>query len=114
MCLLIILTHFLFLFILLQYYSALNYDDKVVDGFYDLYGVVSDSTSDKMPSLVDLQGTPVADNISWETVLVNRAIDPDLVKLENKALALVSHTHYDNLDFSSFLRGTESPNFYGA
>lgn len=70
------------------YYSALNYDDKVVDGFYDLYGVVSDSTSDKMPSLVDLQGTPVADNISWETVLVNRAIDPDLVKLENKALAL--------------------------
>lgn len=70
------------------YYSALNYDDKVVDGFYDLYGVVSDSTSDKMPSLVDLQGTPVSDNISWETVLVNRAIDPDLVKLENKALEL--------------------------
>lgn len=78
------------------YYSALNYDDTVVDGFYDLYGVVSDSTSDKMPSLVDLQGTPVSDDISWETVLVNRAIDSDLVKLENKALALAIKSKADS------------------
>uniref|UniRef100_A0A0D6QVQ8 non-specific serine/threonine protein kinase n=1 Tax=Araucaria cunninghamii TaxID=56994 RepID=A0A0D6QVQ8_ARACU len=69
-------------------YNALNYDDKVVDDFYDLYGVVSDSQSDKMPSLVDLQGTPPSENISWEAVLVNRAMDSDLVNLEKRALAL--------------------------
>eukprot|EP01018_Ginkgo_biloba_P004723 Gb_28014 [translate_table: standard] len=69
-------------------YNALNYDEKVVDGFYDLYGVVSDSTSEKMPSLVDLQGTPVSNSISWEAVLVNRTTDSDLVKLEQKALSL--------------------------
>ncbi|KAH9296134.1 hypothetical protein KI387_039722 [Taxus chinensis] len=69
-------------------YNALNYDDKVVDDFYDLYGVVSDSKSDKMPSLVDLQGIPLSEDISWEAVLVNRAMDLDLVMLEKKALAL--------------------------
>lgn len=44
------------------------------------------SSSDKMPSLVDLQGTPVSDGITWEAVLVNRAADANLLKLEQKAL----------------------------
>ncbi|KAL4196745.1 hypothetical protein AMTRI_Chr04g247750 [Amborella trichopoda] len=69
-------------------YDALGYDDKILDGFYDLYGILSVSTSDKMPSLVDLQETPISDNISWEAVLVNRAVDDDLVKLEERALVM--------------------------
>ncbi|XP_057850097.2 probable serine/threonine-protein kinase SIS8 [Cryptomeria japonica] len=69
-------------------YNALNYDDNVVDDFYDLYGVVSDSKSDKMPSLIDLQGIPLTEDITWEAVLVNRALDLDLAMLEKKALAL--------------------------
>jgi hypothetical protein len=30
-----------------------------------------------------------------------------------RVFSIMSHTHYDNLNFSSFLRGIESPNFYG-
>uniref|UniRef100_A0A7N1A6Q1 non-specific serine/threonine protein kinase n=2 Tax=Kalanchoe fedtschenkoi TaxID=63787 RepID=A0A7N1A6Q1_KALFE len=66
-------------------YNALSYDDKILDGFYDVYGVISDSSSEKMPSLVDLQGTVVSDNILWEAVLVNRSADANLVNIEKKA-----------------------------
>ncbi|KAG9148443.1 hypothetical protein Leryth_016918 [Lithospermum erythrorhizon] len=47
-----------------------------------------------MPSLVDLQQTPVSDNISWEAILVNRAGDSKLLNIEQKALdmALKSRT----------------------
>lgn len=41
-----------------------------------------------MPSLVDLQVTPVSDNISWEAILVNRAADTNLSKLEQKAFEM--------------------------
>lgn len=74
-------------------YNALGYDDKVVDGFYDVYGVLTDSTSSsssKMPSLVDLQVAPVSDSVSWEAILVNRAGDANLVKLEDEAMELIS------------------------
>ncbi|XP_042488189.1 probable serine/threonine-protein kinase SIS8 isoform X3 [Macadamia integrifolia] len=79
-------------------YNALNYDDKILDGFYDLYGIVSGSTSEKMPSLVDLQGAPVSDGISWEAVLVNRATDSDLLKLEQKALMMALESRSGSLD----------------
>lgn len=69
-------------------YNALSYDDKILDGFYDLYGVVSECESSKMPSLVDLKAIPVSEGISWEAILVNRASDPNLVKLEQRALIL--------------------------
>ncbi|KAG8651638.1 hypothetical protein MANES_06G007900v8 [Manihot esculenta] len=59
-----------------------------MDGFYDLYGIFMESTSERMPSLVDLQGTPVSDNVSWEAVLVNRVADANLLKLEQKALEM--------------------------
>ncbi|WOL08803.1 serine/threonine-protein kinase EDR1-like isoform X1 [Canna indica] len=71
-------------------YNALGYDDKILDGFYDLYGIVMDSTTSEMPSLIDLQGTPVSDNISWEAVLVNRKEDADLYRLEQKILLMAS------------------------
>uniref|UniRef100_A0A7C9E4K1 non-specific serine/threonine protein kinase n=1 Tax=Opuntia streptacantha TaxID=393608 RepID=A0A7C9E4K1_OPUST len=69
-------------------YNALSYDDKILDGFYDLYGVVSECDSSKMPSLVDLKAIPVSEASSWEAILVNRASDPNLVKLEKRALIL--------------------------
>ncbi|XP_011008344.1 PREDICTED: serine/threonine-protein kinase EDR1 isoform X2 [Populus euphratica] len=71
-----------------QNYNALSYDDKVLDGFYDLYGIMTESTTDRMPPLVDLQGTPVSDGVTWEAVLVNRAADANLLKLEQKALEM--------------------------
>ncbi|XAR68394.1 Non-specific serine/threonine protein kinase [Bertholletia excelsa] len=70
-------------------YNALSYDDKILDGFYDLYGILTESTSSRMPSLVDLQGLPVSNNVSWEAILVNRAADANLLKLEQKALQMV-------------------------
>lgn len=69
-------------------YNVLNYDDKVVDGFYDVYGVALDFSSGTMPALIDLQETAVLDKISWEVVLVNRATDNNLVNLEQKAISI--------------------------
>ncbi|MCO5564911.1 hypothetical protein L7F22_018579 [Adiantum nelumboides] len=70
-------------------YNVLDYDEKVVDGFYDVYGVVSDfGTAEKMPSLLDLQGTASTNMLGYEVVLVNRGLDPDLVHLEQAALCL--------------------------
>ncbi|CAL9180556.1 unnamed protein product [Musa hybrid cultivar] len=71
-------------------YNALGYDDKILDGFYDLYGILVESTSLEMPSLTDLQGTPVSDNISWEAVLVNKTEDADLVRFEQKVSLMAS------------------------
>ncbi|CAL0312374.1 unnamed protein product [Lupinus luteus] len=76
-------------------YNALGYDDKVSDGFYDLYGILTESTSARMPSLVDLQGTPTSDGVTWEAVLVNRAADSNLLKLERKALELAEELKTD-------------------
>lgn len=75
-----------------------------MDGFYDLYGIptlsTSDaSTSDRMPSLVDLQGTPVSDCVTWEAVLVNRAGDANLLKLEQKALEVAVKSRSQSLAF---------------
>eukprot|EP00252_Welwitschia_mirabilis_P020620 TRINITY_DN5089_c0_g1_i2.p1 TRINITY_DN5089_c0_g1~~TRINITY_DN5089_c0_g1_i2.p1 ORF type:complete len:920 (+),score=235.47 TRINITY_DN5089_c0_g1_i2:638-3397(+) len=69
-------------------YNALDYDEKIVDGFYDLYGVLCGSTSEKMPSLVDLQGSSATDEIRCEAILVNKSIDPELVNLLKRALDL--------------------------
>ncbi|KDP41141.1 hypothetical protein JCGZ_03632 [Jatropha curcas] len=81
-------------------YNALSYDDKIMDGFYDLYGVLTESTSERMPSLVDLQGTPVSDCVSWEAVLVNRAADANLLKLEQKALQMAFQSRSETLVFT--------------
>ncbi|XP_061359501.1 probable serine/threonine-protein kinase SIS8 isoform X2 [Gastrolobium bilobum] len=77
-------------------YNALGYDDKISDGFYDLYGILTESTSARMPSLVDLQGTPTSDGVTWEAVLVNRAADSNLLKLEQKALELAVKSRKDS------------------
>ncbi|CAK8579731.1 unnamed protein product [Lathyrus sativus] len=76
-------------------YNALGYDDKISDGFYDLYGVLNESTSTRMPSLIDLQGTPTVNDVKWEAVLVNRVADSNLLKLEQKAVELAMKSRED-------------------
>ncbi|KAJ8747831.1 hypothetical protein K2173_011540 [Erythroxylum novogranatense] len=50
-----------------------------------------------MPSLIDLQGTPVSDLASWEAVLVNRAADANLLKLEQKAFEMTVKVRAESL-----------------
>ncbi|XP_024007833.1 probable serine/threonine-protein kinase SIS8 isoform X2 [Eutrema salsugineum] len=71
-------------------YNCLGYDDKIVDGFYDLSGVMNESSLEKIPPLVDLQGTLVSDGVSWEAVLVNRSEDSNLLRLEQMALDIAA------------------------
>ncbi|KAL9249166.1 putative serine/threonine-protein kinase SIS8 [Drosera capensis] len=68
-------------------YNSLSYDDKILDGFYDLYGIVNGSSS-SMPRLVDLQGAPVSAVMSWEAILVNRRADSNLQRLEQMTMDL--------------------------
>ncbi|KHN23722.1 Serine/threonine-protein kinase CTR1 [Glycine soja] len=78
-------------------YNALGYDDKTLDGFYDLYGSLTESTPARMPSLVDLQlqGTPISGSGTWEAVLVNRAADSNLLKLVQKVQELTGKSSPD-------------------
>lgn len=56
----------------------LDYEEKVVDGFYDVYGPYNDSVMQgKMPSQTDLEANPGGS----EVVIVNRTIDPALEEL---------------------------------
>ncbi|XP_016500891.2 putative serine/threonine-protein kinase SIS8 isoform X1 [Nicotiana tabacum] len=81
-------------------YNALSFDDEILDGFYDLYGIMTESNSSKMPSLVNLQRTPVSDQITWEAILVNRAADSKLLKLEQKALEMSVKVRSESIDFT--------------
>lgn len=84
-----------------QNYNALSYDDRVLDGFYDLYGISTDSSLGRMPSLIDLQGTSSTESVPWEAILVNRAGDSNLLKLEEKALELAFKLRLGILDSKS-------------
>ncbi|XP_010453242.1 PREDICTED: serine/threonine-protein kinase EDR1-like isoform X1 [Camelina sativa] len=80
-------------FLSLRYWGhkVINYDQKVRDGFYDVYGITSNSLSQgKMPLLVDLQAISITDNVDYEVILVNRLIDPELQELERRASALAA------------------------
>jgi hypothetical protein len=41
-----------------------------------------------MPSLVELRAQPFSHKVNWEAVLVHRGEDPELMKLEEKALIM--------------------------
>lgn len=78
-------------FISLKYwnYNVVQYDERVVDGFYDVYAIASHSIAQgEMPLLVDLQAISIFDDVEYEVVLVNRSIDLQLRQLENKAYAI--------------------------
>lgn len=61
-----------------QEYSVLDYEEKVTDGFYDVYSM-SPVVQGKMPSITDLETNP--GNSSFEAVIVNRSIDTALEEL---------------------------------
>ncbi|XP_042501495.1 serine/threonine-protein kinase EDR1 [Macadamia integrifolia] len=72
-------------------YNFVNYDERVVDGFYDVYGITSNSNMEgKIPLLVDLQATSISENVDYEVILVNRSADPALRQLERKAVSIAS------------------------
>lgn len=54
-----------------------------------------------MPSLLDLQGMSVSDNVPWEAVLVDRAFDSNLLRLERKALQMTAKLRSESFSFVS-------------
>ena len=52
-----------------------------------------------MPSLIDLQGTPVSDSITWEAILVSKANDTKLLKLEQEALEMAVKSRLGSVIF---------------
>ncbi|KAK4768820.1 hypothetical protein SAY86_026970 [Trapa natans] len=88
-------------FLSLRYwsYNVVNYDEKVVDGFYDVHGAQSSPIGQgKMPSLQDLQSISVSANTDCEVVVVNRILDPELQQLEEKAMALSMEGQVSNVN----------------
>ncbi|KAK8645085.1 hypothetical protein V6N13_118938 [Hibiscus sabdariffa] len=74
-------------FLSLRYwnYNVVNYNEKIVDGFYDVYGIAPTlSAQGKMPSLIDLRAVSVLDNVNYQVILVNRLLDPELQELEKR------------------------------
>lgn len=64
-------------------YNVVNYDEKVMDGFYDVYGFNSNAVvQGKMPLLADLEAISVSEDFDHEAILVNRATDAELLQLE--------------------------------
>ncbi|CAI0384249.1 unnamed protein product [Linum tenue] len=63
-------------------YSVLDYQEKVVDGFYDVFSTSSENQG-KMPSLVDLETNSVSSG--FEAVVVNRSIDHNLEEVAQVA-----------------------------
>lgn len=58
----------------------LDYEEKVVDGFYDVFGLSTETTNQgKMPSLADLEIN--MGSSGFEVLLVNQTIDPALEEL---------------------------------
>ncbi|OEL35206.1 Serine/threonine-protein kinase EDR1 [Dichanthelium oligosanthes] len=69
-------------------FNALSYDDKISDGFYDLFYVGNGPASAHMPSFAELRAQPFSHKVSWEAVLVHRGEDPELMKLQQEALIM--------------------------
>ncbi|KAK4277346.1 hypothetical protein QN277_015359 [Acacia crassicarpa] len=70
-------------------YNVIDYEEKVMDGFYDLNGFSSNLIErGKMPLLVDLQTASLSENVGCEVILVNRMVDIKLKQLEKKAFAV--------------------------
>ncbi|OAY44153.1 serine/threonine-protein kinase EDR1 [Manihot esculenta] len=59
-------------------YNVLDYEEKVMDGFYDVLSI-SPAVRGKMPSLTDLETNPASSG--FEAVIVNQVIDPALEEL---------------------------------
>lgn len=74
---------------MMQSHNVVDYNEKVVDGFYDVYGITSNSfRQGKMPLLVEFQAVSVSDNVDYDVILVNRMVDTELQQLEKRAYAV--------------------------
>ncbi|KAK3132035.1 hypothetical protein QOZ80_6AG0514890 [Eleusine coracana subsp. coracana] len=80
-------------------FNALSYDDKILDGFYDICANGDGPTLLTIPSLMELQELPFSLGAKTETVLVNRAQDSDLVALEQKAFIMAVEFRSKNSEF---------------
>ncbi|KAG8059463.1 hypothetical protein GUJ93_ZPchr0002g23247 [Zizania palustris] len=69
-------------------FNALGYDDKISDGFYDLYVTGNGPASITMPSLKELRAQSLSHRFNWEAVLVHRGEDPELMRLEQTAVIM--------------------------
>lgn len=69
-------------------FNALSYDDKILDGFYDICSTGDEPVLSTIPSLMELQSLPYSHGVKTEAVLVNRALDSELVALEQKAFLM--------------------------
>ncbi|OIW15004.1 hypothetical protein TanjilG_28263 [Lupinus angustifolius] len=80
-------------------YNVVDYKEKVMDGFYDVYGITSSNLIERgrMPLLADLQTAPVSRNVDCEVILVNRRNDIELKQLEEKACALFNECFVSEL-----------------
>ncbi|CAN4076781.1 unnamed protein product [Withania somnifera] len=89
----------------MQNYNVVNYDEKVMDGFYDVYGINSSAAiQGKMPLLVDLKAVSVLDNVDYEVILVNRAADMGLRQLEERTYFMSRECQaIKKVPFTSFL-----------
>ncbi|KAK6119568.1 hypothetical protein DH2020_046697 [Rehmannia glutinosa] len=88
-------------FLALRYWSCnvVNYDEKVIDGFYDVCGIDSNLlVQAKMPSLLDLEAISVLNNVGYEVVSVNRAVDMELRELEERV-------HFMSMEYRALNRG---------
>ncbi|CAL5206185.1 unnamed protein product [Lathyrus oleraceus] len=85
-------------------YNVIAYDEKVMDGFYDVYGIDSSLIErGKMPLLVDLKTVPTSRNVDYEVISVNRIVDVELSQLEKKACTLFEECSVSELGL--FLSG---------
>jgi hypothetical protein len=73
-----------------QSFNALSYDDKILDGFYDVWAIGGKPPVPTIPSLVELQEQPFSHGAKTEAVLVNRAQDSELAELGQKALVMAA------------------------
>ncbi|RLM54370.1 serine/threonine-protein kinase EDR1-like [Panicum miliaceum] len=80
-------------------FNALSYDDKILDGFYDLCATGDEPTLSTIPSLMELQALPFSHGAKTEAVLVNRALDSELVALEQKAFIMTLEFRTKNSEF---------------
>ncbi|AQK74849.1 protein tyrosine kinase family protein [Zea mays] len=74
-------------------FNALGYDDKILDGFYDLFYVGNGPAAVTMPSFAELRVQPFSHKVDWEAVLVHRGEDPELMKLQQEALIMNHELH---------------------
>lgn len=71
-----------------QSFNALSYDDKILDGFYDICATGDELSLSTIPSLRELQALPFSHEAKTFAVLVDRAQDSELVALEHKAFIM--------------------------